>query len=237
MQTKQGFFHTFYPTDIIQSRIISHGEWEPIMSFVAIEHLKKNYGNVIDFGANIGTFSIHVALNCNSTVVAVECQPSTFTQLSANIVFNKLNNLIPLLVTISDETQILDIDIHDPRKSNDSENFSLKYKYNSLLSIGKYPSISFDPFLIISTYAPAVIKIDLEGMDYLVLKSLIEYLNADEVSSIRPLVIAEEMTEKNIIEMKNLCYQIFKYKALYVCYPNDEIIHQSLTLPVLLSRV
>lgn len=236
MQTKQGFFNTFYPTDIIQSRLISHGEWEPIMSLIAIEHLKKNYGNVIDFGANIGTFSIHLALNCNVTVVAVECQPSTFTQLSANIIFNKLNNLIPLLVTISDKIDILDIDIHDPRKSNHSGNFSLKYKYNKLLSTGKYPSISFDPFLIISTYAPAVIKIDLEGMDYLVLQSLIEYLNTDEVLY-RPLVIAEEMTEENIIQMKNLCYQIFKYKALYICYPSDKIIHESLTLPVQLSRI
>lgn len=133
MQTKQGIFSTFYPNDVIQSRLISHGEWEPIMSFIAIEYLKIFFGNVVDFGANIGTFFIHVALNVNVTVVAVECQPSTFTQLSGNIILNKLNNLIPLLVTVSEKIKIIEIDIHDPRKSNNSGNFSLKYKNENIL--------------------------------------------------------------------------------------------------------
>jgi FkbM family methyltransferase len=236
MQTKQGFFGTFYPNDIIQNRLIIYGEWEPVMSLIAIEYLKKNSGTVLDFGAHIGTFSIHVALNSNGTVVGVECQPSAFTQFSANIILNKLNNLIPLLVTISDSFEIVDIDIIDPKKTSNAGNFSLKYNNNTFSSLGKYPSIAFNPYLIISTYSPTVVKIDLEGLDYLVLESLIKYLNTNYALP-RPLVIAEEMTEENITQMKGLCYQVFKYKSLYICYPTDNIIHLKLTLPVHLVRI
>lgn len=73
-------------------------------------------------------------------------------------------------------------------------------------------------------------------MDYLVLESLIKYLGTDHAMP-RPLVISEEMTEENITQMKNLCYQIFNYKALYICYPTDDIFHESLTLPVQLTRI
>ena len=141
VETKQGLFNIFYPNDAIQNRLVNQEEWEPIQSLIAIEYLKFNSGNVIDFGANIGTFSIHVALAAKNTILAIDCQPSTFTQLCANIISNKVSNLIPLLVSISDEYHRINVDIINPETCTDSGRFSLIKNSSIFASLGPYPCI------------------------------------------------------------------------------------------------
>lgn len=56
---------------------------------------------VIDVGANIGGYALRAALVAK-TVIAIEPEPNNFRQLRENIRLNKLTNVIPMQVAISD---------------------------------------------------------------------------------------------------------------------------------------
>jgi len=153
---------------------VTLGLWRRKYSFeadkIVIEKIVKENFICFDIGANIGHLSILMAKKAkNGLVISIEPSPRIFSYLLDNIQINKLNNIIPLNFAISEENGIKNFftfTYADDQSALviDKDWKSEKYKVATLRldELIKILGISKIDFL----------KIDVEGAELLVLKSL-----------------------------------------------------------------
>jgi FkbM family methyltransferase len=94
--------------DLIQRIIFYFGIWEPELSYLTIELLRK--GDVyIDVGANIGydTLLSSKLVGCYGKVVSIEASPAIFVRLTENVHNNEANNVRLVNFAVSDRRQTL----------------------------------------------------------------------------------------------------------------------------------
>lgn len=139
-----------------------------------------------DIGANIGIFSLYASMiHNNCSVLSFEPESVNFSKLTKNILLNKLNiNAYP--IAIYSKTSLTKLylsnnytesgalhSINLPRSPNGK---CKKFKFNQ-------GSISISPDDLISKFnikKPTHIKIDIDGFEHKVIKSLDKYLNIIE---------------------------------------------------------
>ena len=131
------------------------------MSFLL--HYLREDDLFIDIGSNIGVFSLLAAGVNNTTSIAVEPIPSTFSSLTNNIEVNNLNSKISALnIGLSKEKSQLfftndgDTTNHVVEKESDK---------TSSVNVDTLDNIISDKILV-----STLIKIDVEGFEYNVLK-------------------------------------------------------------------
>jgi len=141
-----------------------------------LQALSKNLekGDVAyDIGANVGVHTVLMAkvVGDKGCVVAFEPESETFNTLKKNISINKLNNVIPLSVALSDRK-----DEKNLYFTGDTGGFSLRDK--SGISKGSKVELIPGDILIKEKELPPpnVVKIDVEGFEYEVIKGLMEAL-------------------------------------------------------------
>jgi hypothetical protein len=71
------------------------GSYQKDLIQVCLNYLSDKSMNVLDIGANMGSFTIPVAKNIQGTVYSFEVQRHVFTQLCTNIFLNRLFNVYP----------------------------------------------------------------------------------------------------------------------------------------------
>ncbi len=174
-----------------------------------------------DIGSNIGLFSIYAALkHTNIRVISFEPSTSNLRILSRNISINSLNKKI----------QIFQIPLGDKPKSFLQMNESSFSEGSALHSYGKNINHQGQEFSVINSYniygttinnlinenileLPKYIKIDIDGLEHLVLKEGDKCLSSDNLKSIS-IEINEnfkEQLDKTLEIMKNNNYR-FKQK-------------------------
>lgn len=161
------------PNQITQYRISTFATKEP-ETLEWIDGFEK--GEVFwDIGANIGLYSCYAALSRNCKVIAIEPSPFNLELLARNINLNNLANsvtVIPLALTseLKRDTLRMSTLIHGEAMSTFGENYDhLGLPMNAIF---QYPTlgISMDDLLIkFSVQAPAHIKIDVDGIEHLIL--------------------------------------------------------------------
>ncbi len=162
---KDGTIITAFERDHIGSMISKTGYYYEggMLDFIKAEIPK---GLMIDCGANIGNHTLYLAKYCATNVIAFEPFAETFEVLVKNIFQNKINNVLPYNLGLS----------------NESKEVCMLLESESNVGMAKIVNegelnasvICFDERYPILTEPLTLIKIDCEGYEEKVLKGMIK---------------------------------------------------------------
>jgi FkbM family methyltransferase len=129
----------------------------------------------IDVGANIGAISVLIAnRRPDITIYAFEASPKVFKFLKLNKEQNHLNNLYVYNIAIHLEDNI-NLPFYSPDILNGKGSFSPIFTTIS----ENVETISLDTFFINNSIKPSIIKVDVEGYEYLIFKSMELFLTGN----------------------------------------------------------
>lgn len=167
---------TFY--DNINSETINMIAHELIRNDYNLSNYKFAANDtILDLGAHVGIISIILAKkNPTIRIYAIEACPQNFMYLVKNIIINKIANIIPINMAVTDKTGELAL-LYDVGTSQaNSGGSTLELPKNTLVNpITKtwhVPTISLDDlFTLCDIQHCALMKIDCEGSEYKILFS------------------------------------------------------------------
>lgn len=196
-----GLSHTTYdfnfkcnPIEAVDSRIYFFGIWEPNLTHWILNRL--NPGDIfIDIGAYIGYYSTIGArlVGTKGKVIAFEANPKTFMRLKETIELNNINNIRLENIAILEEEGT--ISLYSGQKFNSGSTTLIKNpNQEALATVKAIPlSKSLSDEEILRT---RIIKIDVEGAELSVIKSLLPILNKFS----KDMEIVVEISPSRLIE-------------------------------------
>ncbi len=142
---------------------------------VIIDKLIREDFICFDVGANIGHLSILMAKKAsNGLVFSIEPQPKVFAYLLDNIQINNIENIIPINIAISEENGITEFYSFNYADDQSALVIDKQWKFKMV----KVLSLRLDSLLkILKLNKIDFLKIDVEGAELLVLRSLGEYIS------------------------------------------------------------
>jgi len=174
-KNKNVFLQFGAPNEICKFRALSFSSKES----ETLEWIDKygGEGAFFDVGSNIGIFSLYFAKCYNKNVYAFEPSVFNLIQLANNIDINKLSKrieILPFALNYKNESADFILSSLDEGSANSA--FAVDFGYNGkkLIKAIKYKTIGFSlDFLIDSKIInehPSLIKIDVDGNEFLVLQ-------------------------------------------------------------------
>lgn len=137
-------------------------------------------GIFIDVGANIGAVSVILAKQRpDITIHAFEASPYVFQFLKLNKEKNKLTNLNIHNLAIHSSDNI-ELPFYSPKTLNGKGSFSPVFTQDAEI----VTTISLDSFFNKNNIDPEFIKVDVEGYEALIFKSMDKYLSSNNACSI-----------------------------------------------------
>lgn len=132
-------------------------------------HYLDEHDLFLDVGANVGAYTILVAVECGSSVISIEPIPKTFSYLNDNIKINNVGHLIQTFnVGVAAFNGVLNFSV---------ENDTMNRVVLDSQFIGETQKIEVVKLSeILLSKVPSVIKIDVEGYEYDILKASQEIL-------------------------------------------------------------
>ena len=167
------------PEDFVSRTILETGEWEPESWRAIASHLERG-ATLVDVGAHVGYYSLKAAtvIGPAGHVIAIEPNPETIAKLEANIQASRAGVITVQPVACADAEAILDLYVA-PRSNTGETSLSNANASQSGPSERVY-RVRARPLddIIRQTGVSRVdvIKIDVEGAEYLVLKGAQETL-------------------------------------------------------------
>jgi FkbM family methyltransferase len=135
-------------------------------------------GVFIDVGANIGAICLEVAIaRPDIRVYAFEASPKVFIYLKKNKEQNNTNNLYIFNLAIHEENNI-DLPFYSPLNQNGKGSFSPVF--TDIPELVK--TIRLDGFINNNNILPNLIKVDVEGYELLVFKSLSNFIHLNKTT-------------------------------------------------------
>lgn len=199
----------FTPNTLVKWRVKTILDKEP-ETLEWIDNFKLNKKKIFwDIGANIGLYSIYASRKKNLDIYAFEPSTSNLRVLSRNIYMNNLNKKINIV----------------PFALNNVENHFLNFNENEFIEGGalnafgekkNYEGKNFKPSNIYKTFGttinkmieeknlniPNYIKIDVDGIEHLILRKANKILKEKKIESI--LIELNENYQKQFNEIKNI---------------------------------
>lgn len=178
------FYMLLNPTEHIQQQLFWYGHYEKELG----ELLKKivRPGDVfLDLGANIGYFSLLVAINSPSAnIISFEPAKDLFHYMNDNISLNNIKNVSAINAAAGEINEEKDLFISSPDNSGMSsfhqpENYSGKKERVKVLSMDEW-------FKTSGLSKIDIIKLDIEGSELAALKGMKEILQKQ-----KPVLIVE----------------------------------------------
>ena len=162
------------PNPINQYRADTFSTKEP-ETLEWIESMEK--GSIVwDIGANVGLYSIYAAKKRNCRVYAFEPSVFNLELLARNIFNNDLSNCITMIpLPLSNEPKVNSLNLTSTEWGGAFSTFGDRYGHDGkeLLEIFKFNTIglSMDTAVkLLNIPAPNYIKIDVDGIEHLILK-------------------------------------------------------------------
>jgi FkbM family methyltransferase len=169
-------------------RLFIYKEYEPVLVDLVLKYL-DNDRDVIDIGANLGFYTVLFAQKLNKTkVLAIEPELNSLQRLYKNI---QLNN-------VTDKTIVFAGAVSDYNGRGEIKTLNGREEY-STMGHWKHPSIKNEKFDVyetevttvdnlVSKYSlePGFIKIDVEGLEYSVLRGA-----KTTLENKRPIILCE----------------------------------------------
>jgi FkbM family methyltransferase len=235
--------------ETIQRSIFLSGGFEEHLAMLTchlIEQTNKQ-GDIIDVGANQGTYSLAVAKRLKDrTVHAYEAQKSVFMHLCANVLINRCTNITPHHLAIGHEQKqgrTVQVPVLDPYSENYIGSVSIDREvvekrrgisgiaepWDSATAYESVPLRELDQLLIDRTIA--CIKIDVEGIELDVLQGAHNLLQTQ-----RPLLLfeswpLEEFHESQAQLLEHLVeqgYLLLRIDSDFLAYQPDQLDHETL---------
>ena len=157
--------------DLVQGYIFYFGVWEPNLTSFVSRRLKGDQKRTfVDVGANVGYFSLLASkFLTEGRVVAIEAHPSIFKKLEENIKLNAESDIEAIHRAASDRAGMLNI--FHAGSENEGATTTITNRFNddsSLVEASTLDALLTD----IDISAVKLIKIDVEGAEYEVLKGM-----------------------------------------------------------------
>lgn len=219
-------------------RVITRSCYEPKLVQLALKYVDQSR-DVIDVGANIGFYTILLAKHVNENVrlLSIEPTPNAIAILKKNLELNKvLEKVIVFEGVVSDKTDIVNISVV-PGKEEYSSIGSMSH--DSIISENyiniEVKSATLDSLIELHGLNPGFVKIDVEGVENLVLNGSSRLLE-----KYRPVILTEvsdNLLLKNGFSAQELFEQIsfYEYKIIDAMYPernlHPKLCTQALCLP------
>lgn len=145
-----------------------------------------------DIGANVGAYSLVASKFFNGKIKVYAFEPAfpTFAQLCKNVLLNGCQgSIIPLQIALSDKTVIDNFNYHDliPGGALHAFGEAIDYKGDVFKPVFKQPILSYRIDDLVKQFEipiPNHIKIDVDGIEFSILKGADETLTNPLVSSI-----------------------------------------------------
>lgn len=165
--------------DTAHGRLALVGVYEPELS-VLFERLSKGGGLLLDVGANFGYFSLlWCGLNSKNRSIAFEASPKVLPKLRDNLALNHLSERIDLReLAVSNAVGVLSFDMGPP----DQTGWGGISKSSDGDSVVQVASTRLDE--IVEAPEIALLKIDCEGADALVLEGAEALLSAGRIKHV-----------------------------------------------------
>ena len=223
----------FIPSEVIEWRINTYFTKEPeTLDWIDNFDNSKKF-TFWDIGANIGLYSIYAALkHGNCDVVSFEPSTSNLRTLSRNISINNLENRIkiftnPLSNKTDEFSEMRETQFIEGGALNSfGENYNFEGKeFKSLMTyqlMGKSINSILDNKIL---EVPSYIKIDVDGIEHLILKGAEKYLNHNNLLSLS-IEINEDFTKQFQEVLKIM--KDSNFKVLYKKH-NEEMFKQGVS--------
>jgi FkbM family methyltransferase len=199
--TRTGIYLITNESEMIQSHLLQLGAFEPAAAKLADAVCRIKDGAVIDVGANIGTFSIHLAtLNRDVEILAFEPQRLVYYQLCANVLLNSARNICAFQLAVGSSKGTVDVPLLDPYREKFPGSVTLDPAVAAVRATipgiaETEPNLRAQSFEIVELAtldelmagkAVSFMKIDVEGMELAVLQGATAVLDHS-----RPVIFAE----------------------------------------------
>lgn len=153
-----------------------------------------------DIGANVGAYTLIAAKAFGGRVKVLAFEPAflNFTQLCRNVALNQCQDSVtPLSIALSDKTSLDSFNYHDliPGGSLHTLGEAIDYKGDRFEPVLKQSVLSFKTDYLITQFdlpRPTHIKIDVDGIEFAVLKGADQTLSD---STLRSIVVELEAGE------------------------------------------
>ena len=158
----------------------------------------------LDIGANTGLFSLYASKRGkNIRIFTFEPNSSIFPLLLNNIARNKCFNIVPFNAAISDtngEVSFMAVEKHSGKSHITNDGQSVKVLSLSKESLGFLPALNF---------GKCIIKIDVEGAEYVVLRQLEVFLQKHA----KNCTIIVEINDEHLNRFNDTRKDIYEYMS------------------------
>lgn len=226
VESNFGFSCWINSQEVIGTRLLQHGFFEPWESYL-IKSLVKKDQLFLDIGANFGYFSMLVAACCKAKVLAFEPQPNIFHLLKRNITLNKCSDRVsayPIALGNESTTGRLGVATDSAASSftrtQDGKNKPNRWSWESDIQVSVEPLDTWLAAHQIDTID--FMKVDVEGYEPLVFEGARDLF----AGSRPPIVLAElhpghlariDKTVDSVLSFfRSNCYHIFDLQG-YAC--------------------
>lgn len=200
----KGIDMLFYVDDALKLRIVETafsnsklGGEKPVLDFL-VKNIEEE-DVVFDVGANVGVHTVLMAklVGEKGKVISFEPEAETFATLKKNISINELNNVIPFPVALSDSRSEKKIYF-----TGNTGGFTLRDNSGSLKGSGVKLVPGDELIKEKELPIPKIVKIDVEGFEYEVIKGLMEALKNKDcrmvVCEVHPYLLPQGVGGKTI---------------------------------------
>ncbi len=155
-----------------------------------IKTLMQNGEVFFDIGANIGVYTLYAAsLYPELQVFSFEPFLTNYNRLCENVQLNGFENITPLLMGLSDRTGIDTLFVRDETLGSSGHQITENIDEwgNEFKAVKKYDVLtdSLDSFLsYFKASIPNHIKIDVDGVEWLIIKGMEKTLNLPNIKSV-----------------------------------------------------
>ncbi len=211
--------------DWIQQNIYFLGGYEDV-ELNLINQLLNEGDTFIDIGANIGLYSLVAArkIGEKGKVIAFEPFPLNNTRLCKNVALNNLKNISIESKAVSDQNGSLLIQSNE-KDGNQGMASAFLDNYSSQFEV---PKIALDEYVEANNISQIdLIKIDIEGGEYLALKgmkTILSELKPTLLIEIDPSILAKTpYSERDILQLLT----DFNYKQYFITDSSQLSEHQT----------
>jgi FkbM family methyltransferase len=207
-KTKHGFKISGRSNDVVQGYIYYFGVWEPNLTNFIVKQLQDPTRTFVDVGANVGYFSLLAAkLLENGLVISVEPFPSTFELLEHNVSLNGCDNVNTINCAVSDRVEDLSMYTSPLNEGATTSNIDVVHMFPERFEF-ESTKVAARPISDLlgdcDVSAIKLIKIDVEGFEYEVLKGISPILcNLPEDAKVIVEISPEVLTQPRVSEIFN----------------------------------
>jgi FkbM family methyltransferase len=222
MQVESGMKMQLDPYDLVSRNILETGRWEPESIQAVADHLAPN-GTFMDVGAHIGYYSLKAAnmVGPNGHVISIEPNPQTLPKLRGNIEASNARMVSVWPVACADTESTLEL--YAAPESNTGESSLSKENASQEGAATTAYSVRARPLDAIVKEAKLdrvdVIKIDVEGAEFEVLKGA-----AKTLDDYHPVLIVE-LVEGQLKSMGSSVDEVTRFLASHGYTANRHVDH------------